>query len=472
MINRSTLINLIAVGLASGVLLLYGLTQLLVGVLFDSTYPVQVTLPETGGLLADKQVTYNGAAVGKVEDVELLDDRVLVSMAIDEGVEIPAEVDVVVLRSSPVGEQALDLRPIGDGGAPFVEPGSTIQAREVALPTEIQPLLELAADVFEPVDPEQAGVVVSELADAVRNRRDDVRGFLDDSARFSETIADRGEDYDRFFASSRRVNAALADSRETLGRLFGEIADATTILRDVRGDYERLLATGPPVLAQAGDIVHRAQPNLSCSLADLAAVNAYVAEDERLDRAAEALRVNQFFFEGFNRITQQDARGANWQRIHFASEPIPPARSYLPEKRPIPPTMPGGACDSPFGEGAPMAAQDDFALVVPEGRVDEPADDRATPVRRDPLPRSGRGAQDEDSSDRAGSARSDDDRLAREDPDEPAESDEIADADEPGPGVADTGLVIGMLVIGGLGVLAAGWGTLRATVLARRGGKQ
>lgn len=467
MISRRTLANLAAVGLASAVLVLYGLTQLLAGTLFDPSYPLHMELASSDGLLEDKEVSYNGVGIGKVTGVHLVEDRVRVDMDINEDVEVPAEVDVVVMRSSPVGEQRLDLRPVGDGGGETLEPGDTIEPREVTMPTRVQPLLERAAEVFEPVDPEHAGQVVAELADGVRGRRDDIRGFLDDSARFSATVADRGEAYDRFFAASRRVNAALADNRATLGRLFGEITEATAILTDVRTDYERLLASGPPVLAQAGDVIERSQANLSCSLEDFSGLTAYMAEDEQLENASEALRLNRWFFEGINRITPQDARGNWWQRIHFAAEPFPPTRSYMPEKRPVPATLPGGACSSPFGEGAGAAAQHDFELTVPDGRLVPPEHGRTEPVRRES--RFAEASSEDGDADPGADAPPEDDRVARREPHGSEDGDDAstAGAESDGSGLADSGLTVAALVIGGLGVIAAGWGALRATVRSR-----
>lgn len=467
MLSRRAFANLAAVALASTVLVLYGLSQLLAGTLFDSTYPLHVELPDSDGLVEDKEVSYNGVGIGKVTGTHLVEDRVRVDMAIDEEVEVPAAVDVVVMRSSPVGEQRLDLRPVGDGDGEVLEPGDRVEPREITMPTRVQPLLELAADVFEPVDPEQAGQVVAELADGVRGRREDIRGFLDDSARFSATVADRGEDYDRFFAASRRVNAALADNRDTLGRLFGEITDATAILTDMRADYERLLTSGPPVLAQAGDIIERSQANLSCSLDDFSGLTAYMAEDEQLANASEALRLNQWFFEGINRITPRDARGNWWQRIHFSSEPVPPTRSYMPDKRPIPATLPGGACDSPFGAGAGAATQGDFELAVPEGRLIAPENGRTEPVRRES--RFAGQSSDGADPDRPPESASDDDRVAQRESADPGEADDAVDrgAESDGPGLADSGVTVAALVLGGLGVLAAGWGALRATVRPR-----
>lgn len=385
--ERRTFVNLIAVGLAAAALLVYAGTQLLAQAVLDPSYPLHAELPRAGGLVAEKEVTYNGDGVGQVADLELDGETVMVEMAIDEGVRIPRDVDVVVQRSSAIGEQALDIRPREplSGATAFSERGDTLEVGEVTLPPEIQELLELANDVFEPIDDDNAGLVVAELADAVRGRQSELRSILADSADFSEAVADNGDDFDRFFAASRTVNRALADNRETLGALFGDIADATTILTDMRSEFEGVLADAPPTLALTGDLVERSQPNISCLIDDFADFNAFTARPENLDNAAEALRMNRFFFDGFDTITQTDPFGGEWQRIQLAMEEEPGER-YEPQ-RPIRDVLPGGACSSPFGEGAPAATQADFSPTTTETEVVPPEDNRAEPVRRGPRPR-------------------------------------------------------------------------------------
>lgn len=380
-----TFVNLIAVSVASAVLILFAVTQLVATAILDNGYPLDIELPRADGLLPDKEVTYNGVGIGQIEAVQLTDEGVLVSMRIDEGVQIPTEHDVVILRSSPIGEQAIDFRPIGEvtEATEFYEPGDRAIAQSVVLPPPVQDLLELASDVFGPVDPDNAGTVVAELADTVRGRRDDVRSFMSDSARFSAAVADNGDAYDRLFASSRIVNRTLAENRDTLARLITESADATSILSDMRADFEGLLVEAPPTLNLASDLVEGGQANLSCVIDDFASFNEYMAAPRQLENGAEALRVNQWFFEAFNIFSPQDSYGLPWQRVHVVMEPEPPPESYLPAKRPIPDILPGGACASPFGEGAAAATQAGYAKRVPEARVIPPADNRLTPVRRD-----------------------------------------------------------------------------------------
>ncbi len=382
--RRRTFVNLVAVLLASGVLVVYALTQLVASAVLEDTYDLFVELPEAGGLVENKQVTYRGVAVGEIVDTELAGGAVRVHLGIHADVAIPREVDVVVLRQSAVGEQALDLRPRArtTDDTPVHEPGDTIVPQSILLPTRTQDLLQLASDVFGPVDPDHAAIVVSELADAVRGRRDDVRDLLADSATFSEAVADNGADYDRLFAASRTVNASLAANREVLASLVTELADSVELVGELRDEIEGLLETAPPTLAVTSDFLERSQANLWCAVEDLAAINDYLARPEVLHTASEALRVNRYFFGGFEQIGQADASGQIWLRLQLALHPQPAAQSHLPDRRPIPDVLPGGACTSPFGPGAGSAVQADHQLAVPEARIVRPADDRQQPVRR------------------------------------------------------------------------------------------
>lgn len=378
---RRTLANLIAIALVSTALIVYALAQLLAGALLSDSYPLTVLVPKTGGLIAQQEVTLSGVSVGLVEDFTLTDDAVEVHLTIDEDKRIPRDVDVVILRRSAVGEQALDFRPHEGAGEDFYEAGDVVEPADVVTPVEVQRLLTLADEVFAPVDPENAAKLVGEIADIVRGRRDDLRSIITDSAEFSSDIADNGESYDQLFFEGRKVTKALADNREVLSESLGDMADAAEILTDVRTDLEGLLAEAPPLLEQVVDITERGGPNLSCVINDVADINTYVAQERQLNHIETALRHNQWFFVGFDITAPTDPFGGVWNRIQFVLPQQPPAESYLPEKRPIPDILPGGACSSAFGPGAGAAVQAEYRKTVPEARIVRPGDDRVRPVR-------------------------------------------------------------------------------------------
>ena len=378
---RRTVVNLIAIALVSTALIIYALAQLLTGALLDDSYPLSVEVPNTGGLIPQQEVTLSGVPVGLVDSFDLVGEGVKANLSIDEEYRIPRDVDVVILRRSAVGEQAIDFRPHEGAGDDFFDAGETVKPANVVTPVEVQRLLTLADEVFGPIDPENAGKVVAELADVVRGRRDDIRSIITDSAEFSADIADNGEDYDQLFREGRKVTAALAENREDLSRSLDAMADAAAVLSDSRTEFEGLLAEMTPLLGQVSTLVNRSDPNLSCIITDFADINEYMAADRQMANTEKALRLNQWFFVGYDITSEPDHAGRIWNRIQFIPPQQPPARSYLPQKRPIPDILPGGACSSPFGAGAGAATQASYRKTVPEARIVRPPNDRRQDVR-------------------------------------------------------------------------------------------
>lgn len=385
-----TLVNLVTVIIASAVLLLFAVTQLLASAVLDNNYPLYVELSAAGGLLTNKEVTYRGVSVGEIIDVTLCDDdtvshgpdcaspdSVRVEMGIDNGIQIPEGVEIVVLRQSAVGEQALDIRPLVAIGptTEFYEQDDVVLPGDVTLPTKPQELLELANEVFGPIDADNAATVVSELADAVEGRSEDLQRIMVDSAVLSESVGDNGADYDRFFAASRIVNASLAENRQILAALITDLADGAELIGELRGQVDGLLDTAPPVLAATTSLLERGDANLSCVVRDLANLNEFVNQPEVLGDLEETIRVNDFFFDAFRIIGPDSALGNPWLRVQFLLEPEPTPLLYTPP-RPIPPTLPGGACESVFGPGAGSAVQPNHQLAAPEGQVIRPDNDR------------------------------------------------------------------------------------------------
>lgn len=364
--------NLLAVAVVSAVLVLYAFSSLLAGAVIDDTYPIEVVLAESGGLLSAQEVTVAGRVVGTVGDVWLEGEGVVARLDIRNGQTVPSDADVVVLRRSPIGEQAIDFRP-RRAGAPPVEAGERIAALNAVTPVPVQRLLTKADEVLEPVDGARAGVLVSELADAVRGRGDDIRALMRDGARLSEALAANEANLTRFFDQGATVNEALARSRGALARSIGQMADASRALVDMRADFEGLLREAPPVLGQVEKLVGDNQANLSCALKDLGNLNDYLGRPEQMANTEEALRKNQWFFRGAEYGAPLDPWGRVWTRIKFLPPQPEQPDSYLPDKRPIPDILPGGQCRSVLGTGVAAASQAGYEQRSVEARM-VPAD--------------------------------------------------------------------------------------------------
>ena len=84
-------------------------------VLWNRPYTVTLTMQSTGGIFENAEVTYRGVAVGRVRSLDLVDGGVSVSLAVDRGERVPADVEAVVANRSAIGEQFVDLQPLSSG---------------------------------------------------------------------------------------------------------------------------------------------------------------------------------------------------------------------------------------------------------------------------------------------------------------------------------------------------------------------
>ncbi|GAB4002387.1 MlaD family protein [Nocardioides ultimimeridianus] len=261
-----------------------------------SGYTVTATLPRTGGLFQNGEVTYRGVPVGRVAHLEAGPDGVRASLLITSDVPIPRDVQAVVRNRSAIGEQYLDLRPSSDAG-PYLAGGDTIAVTDSGLPVRLNLLLQDMVDLSDSLPTHAMKRVVDEMYDASAGSATDLRSLLQTSTRFAR-LADANagptlaliKDVAPVLrtqqlaagsivsssSSLRAIAATLAGSDRALRQailqapgaalqvqqLFADVGQPMTILlRDLLSlngalaprsrDLERILSTGPRVV---GDI--------------------------------------------------------------------------------------------------------------------------------------------------------------------------------------------------------------------------
>lgn len=127
-----------------------------------STIAVRVLLPESGGLLANQDVTLRGTPIGRVESVTFTDTGVVAVAAIDADVRIPQDSLVRVSALSPAGEQYLDFRP-QDTRAPALTDGGVVGEHQTTIPVSLAHLLGDADGALAQLDPAKLAAITDEL---------------------------------------------------------------------------------------------------------------------------------------------------------------------------------------------------------------------------------------------------------------------------------------------------------------------
>jgi phospholipid/cholesterol/gamma-HCH transport system substrate-binding protein len=372
-------VNVLTVLVVSAMVVVGAFLTYVSGVVFDDSYEVQVAMPDAGGVLPGQEVTLLGQAVGLVEEVEVVEGGVLLTLSINGDQTVPREADVQVLRRSPIGEQAVDFQPLEAGWA-GAEPGTLVEPREATVPAPVPFLLEQTVALFEAMEVDDVSTLVRELALGLDGRGERLRNLNRDSLELNRTLVSGIPEFERLIDTSGPVLEALREHRHDLASAFGSGADLTEVFAEQRPNVEQLLGTGERALDQLDVFTRNTQANLGCLMRDVTELNELLLGpstydganpglyDSKLDEFERMLVNNRFFFDlGFHIISQPDPQtGLGWTRVHMLLEEEEDAARFE-ERRPTLEVRPGAACVS-----------DDFGLGVNAVRQADPAEPHFT----------------------------------------------------------------------------------------------
>ncbi|MEU8900283.1 MlaD family protein [Nocardia sp. NPDC048505] len=237
---------------------------------FAEQMRIRVLLTESGGLLANQDVTLRGVPIGRVRAVELREHGVQAVIEIDAAARIPADTLVRVSALSPAGEQYLDFQPTGADG-PLLTDGSVIDQDRTTTPIPLWRVLGNADGVLAQAKPEHLRALVDELGVGPQGP-ERLRTLLS-SMRLLFTTLD---------GVLPQTTALLRASRPVLGLVSAHAAGLRTATADLTGvlsglgakdaGLRTLLDTAPQVLGDVDLLVAENSPTMVQLLGNLATV--------------------------------------------------------------------------------------------------------------------------------------------------------------------------------------------------------
>ncbi len=230
---------------------------------FDGGYRIQGSFAAAGqGLLAGSDVKVRGVNIGEVAKIELVDNRALITMRINDGRDIPVDSQAVIRPKTLFGEKFVDVIP-GDSEltGPYLETAEVAGDCPTEMPCitdtlggfELERVLADTYPVLEAIDPAELAVILDELANAGDGLGETVNRSIVNGAALSELAASNDDEFRQFTSDlallsetldevapellrgARDLNVALpslnarGDELNTalvqLGRLSGDLAD-------------------------------------------------------------------------------------------------------------------------------------------------------------------------------------------------------------------------------------------------------
>ena len=323
---------------------------------------VRIEVANATGIERLNDVTMRGVPVGIVGSVELTKRGTAdIEVILDAGVSVPQGSKVQIVRRSAIGDVTLEFDP---GAGPPLPNGGTIPMSDTVEAPDPEETIEILARVLHSVPSDQLTTVVSELANAVRGRGEDLATLSVASADLPQKLLEVKQQLESLIENGPKVTGVLASNADTLADDLALTAQLADILRDERFNLRDLSTNGANFAQVASDLIVKDKANLACLISDLGSVNALMAEPQHLADLKATLELNHYFFDGVWQAVQHGRDGLDWFRVQLVPANQPMGLAYEPN-RPPPDVYGSNACRSIYGQGVGAATQPEPLHLAP-----------------------------------------------------------------------------------------------------------
>lgn len=277
-----------------------------------SPYEVTVEFSHATGLLRGDAVKAAGVTVGRVDELRLRDGMAVVTLAIDEGIEIPADVSAVVRFRNLVGQRMVVFEdPRGARATTLLAHGDRIPLERTEPAFDLTALFNGLRPLIRSTDPGDINAVAEAVTTALSGRGDEVESILGNLAAVSDTLASRDRELSAMLEGVEVVTNVIADRDAQLQRTLGNMDSFLADLSASREDLSLALITLDDAAVRFGRILDRNDTLIEGELADLATILDAVNEKRQALRGA--LQALPAMLEGVERVNSY----GQWTMIHL-----------------------------------------------------------------------------------------------------------------------------------------------------------
>lgn len=243
---------------------------------FHRTMAIRILLPESGGLLANQDVTLRGIPIGHVAAVNLTDDGVEAVASIDASAHIPSDSPVRVSGLSAAGEQYLDFRP-EHGGGPFLSNGSVISGKQASIPVTLPHIIDHSRGALAQLDADKLGKMFNELH-VTKDGPRKLAAIFDGASLLANTVDSVLPETTSMIRTTRIVLGTVADVRPGLAATTKDLTKVLGGVNKMDGGFRTLVERGEPQLATLDNLIADNRQNVVQILGNLTTVSQVIYE--------------------------------------------------------------------------------------------------------------------------------------------------------------------------------------------------
>ncbi len=238
---------------------------------FHRTMAIRIMLPESGGLLANQDVTLRGIPIGHVSAVNLTSNGVEAIATVEKSAHIPTDSAVRVSGLSAAGEQYLDFRP-DHGGGPYLADGAVISGKQASIPVTLPHIIDHSRGALAQLDADKLGKMFNELH-VTKDGPRKLAAILDGASLLANTVDSVLPETTSMIRSTRVVFTTLADVRPGLQATTKELEAVLGGVNKMDGGFRTLVERGEPQLATLDNLIADNRQNVVQILGNLTTVS-------------------------------------------------------------------------------------------------------------------------------------------------------------------------------------------------------
>jgi len=221
--------NPIPIGIAGIVVIALGLTV----AMFSDDLPIigggtsySAEFSEAAGLTADDEVRIAGVKVGKVTDVELDHDKVVVTFKVKDAW-VGDDSSAAIKIKNVLGQKYLAVEP---DGSDVLDPAIAIPRSRTIAPYDVLEAFRGLAETSNAIDTTQLAQSFEVIAETLGDTPDDVKGALTGLQQLSQTISSRDQQLATLLSNTREISDTLADRDAEVVKL---LQDGNLLLEEI-----------------------------------------------------------------------------------------------------------------------------------------------------------------------------------------------------------------------------------------------
>lgn len=221
-----------------------------------SPFTVHLSLPSTGGIFTNADVTERGVVVGKVGAIHIAPggNGVQVDLLINHGEKIPVGsgdnlTTAQVSNLSAVGEQYVEIEAQTTAG-PYLRSGSQIAAAKQAIPTDDAVILKNLERLLGSVNVHDLSTVVSELGKGFQNLGPSLQRLIDNGNALTTAAQNALPQTTRLINDGRKVLDTQNDVAAELKQFASTFSDVSDTIAGKDTALRTILDNGTAAAAQ------------------------------------------------------------------------------------------------------------------------------------------------------------------------------------------------------------------------------